>query len=124
MKYILPSLISFLLVFPIFAQVSAQETSKDMVADILTQDESVVQAVRSEGENVWIKLAPAYLADSITVRISDKNQGAYRTWFNNEQDLVSVDGRSNAGWSDRVETKAKYIEYWHNNLLVLHLERK
>ena len=116
MKYIFLSLISFSLAFPIFAQ--------NIAADILTQDETVVQAVRSKDDNVWIKLAPAHLADSITVRISDKNQDFYRIWFNNEQDLVSDGARGKNSWSDRVQTRAKYIEYWHNNVLVLHLERK
>lgn len=120
MKTIVTSLISFLLVLPIFSQVSAQ----DMVADILMQDETVIESVRSEGNNVWIKLNPEYVADSITVRISDQNKASYRTWFNNEQDLMSIGTRNKNAWSDRVETQAKFIEYWHNNLLVLHLERK
>lgn len=124
MKIIFLSLISFLLAFPVVAQETAQEPAQDMIADILTQDETVVQAVRTEGDNVWIKLVPAYLADSITVRISNNNQDSYRNWFNNEQDLVSDGLRGANAWSDRVQTKAKYIEYWHNNVLVLHLKRR
>lgn len=116
MKYIFLSLISFSLAFPVFAQ--------DLSLDILAQDEAVVVEIRSEGDNVWIKLAPNYLADSITVRISDGNRDLYRIWFNNEQDLVSDGVRGKNIWSDRVQTNARYIEYWHNDLLVLHLERK
>jgi hypothetical protein len=116
MKYILPGLISFLLAFPVFAE--------EFAFNILAQDEAVVKEVRSEGENVWIKLAPNHLADSITLRISNQNQDSYRTWFNNEKDLVSAGTRGRDVWSDRVQTKAKYIEYWYNNVLVLHLERK
>ena len=116
MKYILLGLISFSLAFPVFAE--------ELGFNILTQDEAVVKEVRSEDENVWIKLAPEYLADSITLRISNKNRDIYRTWFNNEQDLVSAGYRGRNVWSDRVQTKANYIEYWHNNVLVLHLERK
>lgn len=116
MKYIFLSIISLSLAFSAFAQ--------DIGLSILAQDETVVKEIRSEGDNVWIKLSPDYLADSITVRISDKNQDLYRIWFNNEQDLVSQGPRGSNVWSDRVQTSARYIEYWHNNLLVLHLERK
>ena len=120
MKYIFLCLISFLLAFPIFAQ----NTTQDLALDILTQDETVVKEVKSDGNNVWIKLDPNYLSDSITVRISDENRDLYRIWFNNEQDLVSDGIRGKNIWSDRVQTSARYIEYWHNNKLVLHLERK
>ena len=116
MKYILLGLISFSFAFPVFAE--------EFAFNILAQDEAVVKEIKSEGENVWIKLAPNFQADSITVRISNQNQGSYRIWFNNEKDLVSSGSRGRNTWSDRVQTKAKYIEYWHNNILVLHLERK
>ncbi|MHC4221447.1 MAG: hypothetical protein ACYST9_03420 [Planctomycetota bacterium] len=116
MKYILFGLISFSLMFPVFAE--------GLAFNILAQDEAVVKEVKSEGENVWIKLAPDYVSDSITLRISNQNQDSYRTWFNNERDLVSSGYRGKNVWSDRVQTKARYIEYWHNNVLVLHLERK
>ena len=116
MKYILLGLIGFSLAFPVFGE--------DSAFNILAQDETVVKEVRSEGNNVWIKLGPNYLADSITLRISNQNQDSYRTWFNNEKDLVSAGYRGKNVWSDRVQTGAKYIEYWHNDILVLHLERK
>lgn len=119
MKCIFLSLISLLLAFPLFAQDAAQEQG----LEILIQDETVVKEVRSEGNNVWIKLAPNHSADSITVRISDKNRDFYRIWFNNEQDLVSDIERGRNVWSDRVQTNARYIEYWHNDILVLHLEK-
>lgn len=116
MKYILFGLISFSLMFPVFAE--------ELAFNILAQDEAVVKEVRSEGDNVWIKLAPNYLSDSITLRISNQNEDSYRTWFNNEKDLVSGGFRGKNVWSDRVQTRARYIEYWHNDVLVLHLERK
>jgi hypothetical protein len=116
MKYILLGLISFSFALPLFADGHA--------LNILAQDEAVVQEVRSEGDNVWIKLAPKNMSDSITVRISNRNRDVYRNWFNNQRDLVSTGIRGKNAWSDRVQTKAKYIEYWHNDVLVLHLERK
>ena len=116
MKSILFGLISLFLTFPVIAE--------EFAFNILAQDEAVVKEVRSEGENVWIKLAPNYLKDSITLRISNQNKDFYRTWFNNDKDLVSSAHRGRDVWSDRVQTGAMYIEYWHNNILVLHLERK
>lgn len=116
MKYILLGLFGFSLMFPVFAE--------EFAFNILAQDEAVVKEVRSEGGNVWIKLAPIHLADSITLRISNQNRDSYRKWFNNENDLVSAGFRGKNVWSDRVQTSAKYIEYWYNDVLVLHLERK
>jgi hypothetical protein len=116
MKHILLGLISFLLAFPVIAE--------EFSFNILAQDEAVVKEVRSEGENVWIKLAPNYLKDSITLRISNQNKDFYRIWFNNEKDLVSSGHRGRNVWTDRVQTGAMYIEYWHNDILVLQLERK
>jgi hypothetical protein len=116
MKKLLLGLVCSALAFPVFAQ--------DLAFNILTQDEAVVTAVRSEGDNVWIKLASDYLTDTITVRISNQNRDVYRAWFNGQLDLVSAGFRGNDVWSDRVQTKASYIEFWHNDVLVLHLERK
>ena len=116
MKKLLLGLVCSTLAFPVFAQ--------DLAFNILTQDEAVVSAVRSEGDNVWIKLTSDHLTDSITVRISDQNQDAYRTWFNDQLDLVSTGFRGKNVWSDRVQTSAGYIEFWQNDVLVLHLERK
>jgi len=92
--------------------------------NVLSQDTNLVTDVRSEDKDVWIKLAAANLIDEITVRISNENKDFYRTWFNKNIDLVSKGFRGDQVWSDRVQTEANYIEYWHNNVLVLHLERK
>jgi len=116
MKTLLLGLISLFITCPLLAQ--------DFAYNILTQDETVVTNVKSSEGNVWIKLDPRYLSDSITVRISNQNQDSYRIWFNNEQDLVSTELRGKNAWSDRVQTIAGYIEYWHNDILVLHLEKK
>jgi hypothetical protein len=91
---------------------------------VLVQDKSLVRYIRSEGDNVWIKLASAKLADEVTVRISNKDKKLYRTWFNGNVDLESKGFRGSNAWSDRVQTKANYIEYWLNGTLVLHLKRR
>jgi hypothetical protein len=91
---------------------------------VITQDTNLITEIRTEGENVWIKLAAANMGDLITVRISDKNKDFYRPWFNGAVDLESKGFRGEGLWSDRVQTQANYIEYWHNGNLVLHLHRK
>lgn len=94
------------------------------IFNVLSQDTNIVVDVRTEDSNVWIKLAPAHLSDELTLRISNKNQDVYRSWFTGEKDLVSSGFRGEGAWSDRVETSANYIEYWHQGVMVLHLERK
>jgi hypothetical protein len=91
---------------------------------VLVQDTSLVRDVRSEGDNVWIKLASENLADEIIVRISNNDKEFYRTWFNGNVDLESKGFRGRGVWSDRIQTEANYIEYWFNGTLVLHLQRK
>jgi hypothetical protein len=92
--------------------------------NVLTQDTNLITDIRSEGDNVWIKLAAANMGDVITVRISNKNTDFYRPWFNGGVDLESKGFRGEGVWSDRVQTEANYIEYWHKGTLVLHLQRK
>ena len=116
MKRILIAIVGLFLSFPILAE--------ELSVNILAQDESIVTAVKTEGDNIWIKLGKDHLSDVITVKISNQNQDSYRTWFNGSTDLVSPGSRGSGGWSDRVQTKASFIEYWLADKLVLHLERK
>ena len=109
-------LIGFLMISPVHAEQN--------LFNVLVQDTSLVKEVRSEGENVWIKLASANLSDGIIVRLSNKDKDFYRPWFNGNLDLESKGFRGNNVWTDRVQTESNYIEYWHNGTLVLHLQRK
>ncbi len=90
---------------------------------VLAQDTTIVKDIRAEGQDVWIKLTPEHTGDEVTVRISDQNRNHYRPWFDGNLDLVSTGFRGNDVWSDRVQTTARYIEYWVDGNLVLHLER-
>ena len=92
--------------------------------NVLAQDKNLIRDIRSEGDNVWIKLSSANLADEITVRISNQDKDFYRPWFNGSVDLESKGFRANDVWTDRVQTEANFIEYWHNGTLILHLQRK
>ena len=116
MKRTLIAIVGLFLSFSILAE--------ELTVNILTRDESIVTAVRTEGDNIWIKLAKDHLTDVITVRISNNNQDSYRTWFNGSPDLISSGFRGNGAWSDRVQTKANFVEYWLEDKLVLHLQRK
>ena len=108
--------IGLLLIAPVHAEQN--------LFNVLSQDKTLVTDVRSEDGNVWIKLASANLSDEIIVRISNKDKDFYRPWFTGSVDLESKGFRGNDVWSDRVQTEANYIEYWHNGTLVLHLQRK
>lgn len=116
MKRTLIAIVGLFLTFSILAE--------ELAFDILDRDESIVSAVRTEGDNIWIKLTKDHLNDVITVRISNKNRDLYRTWFHGKADLISSGFRGNGTWSDRVQTKANFVEYWLEDKLVLHLERK
>ena len=116
MKRILIAIVGLFLSFPILAE--------ELSVNILAQDESIVTAVKTEGDNIWIKLTKDHLTDEITVRISNNNQDSYRMWFNGSTDLVSSGYRGNGAWSDRVQSKANFVEYWLEDKLVLHLQRK
>jgi hypothetical protein len=111
--------IAFIVLILAMPTLAAQE-----LFNVLNQDENIVTDIRTEDNNVWIKLAPANLSDELTLRISNKKQDSYRLWFTGDLDLVSKGFRGKGSWSDRVETGASYIEYWHNGVIVLHLERK
>lgn len=116
MKTILLGIISLLIASPVLAE--------ELAYNILSQDQTVVKDVKSDDGSVWIKLDPKYADDTFTVRISNQNRDSYRLWFNNSQDLVSSETRGHDLWSDRVQTVSRFIEYWHNDALVLHLEKK
>ena len=80
--------------------------AEELSVNILAQDESIVTAVKTEGDNIWIKLTKDHLTDVISLRISANNQDSYRTWFNGSTDLISSGFRGNEAWSDRVQSKA------------------
>jgi len=116
MKKILVGIFAVLLTF--------SSAADELAFDILVQDESVVEAVRSEGNDVWIRLTKEHLDATITVKISNKNGDLYRNWFTGSTDMVSSAYRGSGTWSDRVQTNANFIEYWKDGVLVLHLQRK
>lgn len=103
---------------------AANAFAEEFPFNVLAHDKGVIEEMRAEGNNVWIKLKSAHLDETITVRISDRNRDFYRKWFHGGVDLVSSGFRGNDVWSDWIQTKAKYVEYWKGDQLILHLERR
>ena len=116
MKNILVGMFALLITF--------SSAADELPFDILVQDESVVEAVRAEDNDVWIRLSKEHVESTITVKISSKNGDFYRNWFTGSTDMVSSGYRGTDTWSDRVQTTANFIEYWKDGVLVLHLQRK
>jgi hypothetical protein len=113
--------ISYIAVVFFSLSVNAADTT---VFNVLQQNSDVVVDVRFEENNIWIKLAPQYINDTITVRISNRNRDFYRPWHHGDIDLVSTGYRGNNIWTDRVQTQANYVEYWLNETMILHMARK
>ena len=92
----------------------------------LAMNEKIVRDVKVDKEtNVYLQLFPAHKDKEIIVKISNERFASYRKWWNGEFELVSPanSGKPEYGWSDWVNTKAKYIEYWMDGDVFLHLMR-
>lgn len=94
---------------------------------VLKMDRDVVEDVFVQGNDIYVKVNRAYWEESFTVKISDENMADYRTWFSGEEEMTVKVYRSQSenrqGYTYRVNTTAKYVEYWMNGNLVFHLER-
>ena len=86
----------------------------------------IVRDVKVDAElNVWLQLEIPYKDKELTVRISNEPGRSYRKWWHDQYDLVSPAnaGKEPLGWTDRVQVKARFIEYWMDGQMFLHLER-
>ncbi len=88
-------------------------------------DRNIVQDVIAQGKDLYVKLPRG---SNITVRKSDNNRANYSNWYRGG--LVKSLGLSNsnrgknkAGYTYRVNTSAKFIEYHVNGQMVLQLRR-
>ena len=92
----------------------------------LVMNRAIVTDVRVDDElNTYIKLNPEYRMKEIRVKISNFDKSGYREWDYGGFELVSPAnaGRPPYGWTDWVQVRAKYIEYWMDGELFLHLMR-
>lgn len=93
--------------------------------DALTINSDVIRGVKvDDAGKVWILLNPAYRERELVVKISNGKGSDYRKWFTTgDYELVSPanQGKQANAWTDWIETKAPFIEYWMNGQLILHL---
>jgi hypothetical protein len=117
-------LISILFI-PATLQAQTQTQFGDFSA--LSIDQEVVDHVFSEGNNIYVKPTKDYLNATFTVRISNSNRTDYRTWLNGESErqvsVYQTQQTDKQGYTYRINTVAKFVEYWVGDRLILHLKR-
>jgi hypothetical protein len=120
-KYLIVALVLFCWVsVPALAQQYGPFTA-------LSLDKQVVEDVFTQGNDVYVKINKNFWNASFTVKISNGNKSGYRTWLNGQDEMqVKVyqsQKENRQSYTYRVNTTAKYVEYWMDGKLVLHLER-
>ena len=90
-------------------------------------DQTVVEDVAVEGNDIYVKISPAYQESVFVVKISNENMASYRDWESGDAEmLVKVyrsQKRNKKGYTYRINTVANFVEYWTGGRLVLQLER-
>lgn len=93
----------------------------------LSVDKQVVEDVFAQGDDIYVKIDNQFQNATFSVKISDENKSHYRTWLNGQDEMqVKVyqsQNKNREGYTYRINTTAKYVEYWMDGKLVLHLER-
>ena len=90
-------------------------------------DPSIVHDVKVEEDgDVSIQLKPERKEKELVVKISDGYFARYREWWHGGYELVSPAGQGKQpyGWTDYVNTAARYIEYRMDGDVFLHLKRR
>jgi hypothetical protein len=93
----------------------------------LSLDKQVVEDVFTQGNDIYVKINKNFWNATFTVKISNGNKSGYRTWSNGRDEMhVKVyesQNENRQGYTYRVHTTAKYVEYRMDGKMVLHLER-
>ena len=92
----------------------------------ITLNSQIVRDVKVDKEqNIFLQLNPSHKDKELVVKISNERFAGYRKWWHGKLELVSPAnaGKEPMGWTDRVQSKAKYIEYWMDGDVFLHLKR-
>lgn len=78
-----------------------------------------------EDRNIFIQLQPVHREKELAIRISNERFAGYRDWWHGGKVLVAPAGQGKRPyeWTDRVHSQARYIEYWMEGELILHLRR-
>ena len=126
MKRLFSVLFVLTLFLPVIVQAQEQIQFGDFSA--LQMDKEVVDHVFSEGNDIYVKITEDYWDASFTVRISNANRTDYRTWLdgalNRQVNVYRSNQKGKQGYTYRINTRAKFVEYWVADRLVLHLERR
>ena len=94
--------------------------------EAISINSDVIRGVKvEESGKIWLLLNPDYREREIIVKISNEPGSSYRKWFNGTEELVSPANQNKQAnaWTDWIETKASYIEYWMSGELILHLKK-
>lgn len=100
---------------PVFGPYEAIAINRGVVNDVKVDKEL----------NIYLQLFPEHKNKELIVKISNERFSSYREWVHGGLELVSPAnaGKTSYGWTDWVQTKAKYIEYWMDGEIFLHLKR-
>lgn len=123
-------LFSVLFILTLFmpTSVQTQEQTQFGAFSALEMDKEVVDHVFNEGNDIFVKITEDYWDASFTVKISNANRMDYRTWLDGALDrqvnVYQSQQKGKQGYTYRINTRAKFVEYWMADRLVLHLERQ
>jgi hypothetical protein len=90
-------------------------------------DPQVVQDVVVEDKDIYVKVAESYWGEEFIVKISNDYMTNYRQWLNGAWEMPIMvyqsQQKNKQGHTYRINTGAKFVEYWTGGNLVLLLER-
>ncbi len=93
----------------------------------LSIDTSVVEDALVEGKDLYVKVNKSYWNSEFIVKASAMKGEAYRQWENGTTEMPIKVYRSMAkqkqGYTYRISTSGRFVEYWTGGKLVLHLEK-
>ncbi len=125
MRKLFVAVLAFAFLCPSAVQAQGPATFGPFTA--LQMDKQVVEGVVADGDSVYVKVAKVFWNVSFTVKISNKNEADYRKWSGDRTEMVvnvyQTDKVNKQGYTYRINTSARFIEYHMGGKLVLHLER-
>jgi hypothetical protein len=90
-------------------------------------DSGVVRDVVVEDNDIYVKVAETYWNEEFIVKISNDYMANYRQWLNGSWEMpmkvYQSQQKNKQGYTYRVNTAARFVEYWTGGKLVLILER-
>ena len=93
----------------------------------IKMDKDVVEDVFIQGNDIYLKINKAYWGATFKVKISNENMSGYRQWSSGDEEMAvkvyQSQKENRQGYTYRINTAAKFVEYWMDGKLVLHLER-